>query len=290
MDTLQNFVFDNHPVRGEWVRFDKIYQNVLSQHHYPPVLQRLLAEAMAAVVMLYGISKQQGRLTLQFQGDGAIKLLSVRCTHDYHCRGLIDWEGALDDHDSLAQALGHGTLALTYEPGQGQSPYQSIVEVKGSSIAEALENYFLQSEQLPTRFWIASDNQQVVGFMLQLMPSQSHTQASSWEHVVHLADTLQPNEMLSEVNLTLLHRLFHQEEVRVFEPQSLDFGCGHTKERTDNAILSLGKAEAEKMLAEHGSIEVKCEFCGAETIYDTVDVETLFKIGRSSGGATHVKH
>lgn len=280
-DILQNFIFDNHPVRGEWVRLTHVYQKVMQQREYPPLLKQLLAEALVSVVLLYGISKQQGRLTLQFLGDGVLKMISVRCTHDYKIRGLLQWAGEVDSLESLAEALGKGQLVLTYEPAQQGDRYQSIVEVTGTSITSAMENYFMQSEQRSTKIYLAVDDQQAVGMMLQLLPSDSDEQALSWEHVTTLADTLRPAEMLESDNATLLQRLYHQEAVRIFEPVPLSFGCNFTLAKAENALLALGRQEAEEILADKASIDVTCEFCGRCVEFDRVDVDNLFKTGHS---------
>ncbi|MDF2940895.1 MAG: Hsp33 family molecular chaperone [Gammaproteobacteria bacterium] len=287
-DTLQNFIFDNHPVRGEIVRLDNTFQTIINQHYYPPVIRQLLAEALLAVSLLYGISKHEGKLTLQFQGTGALSLLSVRCTHDYHLRGVVECSEGISTVDSLAEALGNGTLLLTYEPeGQGQR-YQSVVEVKGNSVAKAIEDYFAQSEQLATRIILAADEKSAVGFMLQQLPSDFEKE-ESWNHVLTLAESLTTKEMLSVDNHTLLHRLYHQEQVRVFTPHALQFGCSCSIYRMENAIIGLGKEEALKILEERDSIEVTCEFCNHHYEFDRVDVEGLFKVDSQRPGS-ETKH
>jgi molecular chaperone Hsp33 len=283
-DTLQNFIFDNHAVRGEIVRLDRTFQTIISQHYYPPVIRQLLAEALLAVSLLYGISKHEGKLTLQFQGTGALSLLSVRCTHDYHLRGVAQWSEELSSIHSLAEALGKGTLLLTYEPEKQGQRYQSVVEVRGNSVAKAIEDYFTQSEQLATRIILAADEKSAVGFMLQQLPSETEKD-ESWNHVLTLAESLTPDEMLTLDNHTLLHRLYHQEEVRVFTPHSLQFGCSCSIYRMENAIIGLGKEEALKILEERDSIEVTCEFCNQHYEFDRVDVEALFQVGSQRSGS-----
>jgi molecular chaperone Hsp33 len=288
-DTLQNFIFDNHPVRGEIVRLDNTFQTIVDQHYYPPVVRQLLAEALLAVSLLYGISKHEGKLTLQFQGTGALSLLSVRCTHDYHLRGVVQCSEDISNIHSLAEALGKGTLLLTYEPENKGQRYQSVVEVTGSSVAKAIEDYFLQSEQLATRIILAADEKTAVGFMLQQLPSEDKDKAESWNHVLTLAESLSSEEMLSVDNLTLLHRLYHQEEVRVFTPHALQFGCSCSIYRMENAIIGIGKEEALKILEDRDNIEVTCEFCNQHYEFDRVDVERLFKAGglRSDSNTKH---
>jgi len=291
-DSVQNFIFDNHAVRGQWIRLEHIYERVMAQHQYPAALQRLLAEAMVSVVALFSVAKFQGRLTLQFCGDGQVSLISVRCTHNYKVRGLIDWQGVVADDATLAAALGQGQLSLTFEPDNGGERYQSIVEVTGVSIAEAIEAYFMRSEQLMTRLMMFRGESQVAGLLLQVLPDDSDQRAISWEHVTKLAETLDDEEVLTHDNETLLRRLYHEETVRVFEPQPLSFGCNFTPEKMENAIIGLGHEEAMSIVDERGAIEIKCEFCSRNNRYDAVDVEQLFKTGE--GGSAYsdevVKH
>jgi molecular chaperone Hsp33 len=261
----------------------------MNQHYYPPVVRQLLAEALLAVSMIAGIFKQEGKLTLQFQGNGALSLLSVRCTHDFHLRGVVQCNEDISNIDSLAEALGQGTLLFTYEPESQGQRYQSVVEVTGASVARAIEDYFLQSEQLATRIFLAVDEKSAVGFMLQQLPSKEEEKEESWNHVVTLAETLSPDEMLNLDNHTILHRLYHEEQLRLFTPHALQFGCSCTVYRMENAIISLGKEEALKILEERDSIEVTCEFCNHHYEFDRVDVESLFKAGSQRPGSD-IKH
>ena len=124
---------------------------------------------------------------------------------------------------------------------------------------------------------MARNDQHLVGFMLKMLPDDSDTKAMSWEHVGHLAETLTDEEMLACDNETPLTRLYHQEQVRVFDDKSVSFGCAGGKTHVENAILSLGQQEAHKLLDEHDSIDVVCDFCQKEFNFDSVDVEALFR-------------
>ena len=279
-DCMQRFMFDNHPVRGQWVRLADVYQKIHQQRAYPPLLAALLNEAMVGVAMLFGVAKCRGRLTLQFLSDGPLKMISVRCTHNLKLRGLIDWEGDFDTAEDITQALMQGMLSLTYEPEDGGEHYQSVVPVEGGSLTVAIEHYFMQSEQLPTKLYIAHDENHVVGLLLQLMPEDSDKKAISWEHVTTLAETLEPGEMLAHDNEALLYRLYHEDTVRIFERLPITFGCNFSPEKMENAIVSLGYDQAVQIVKETGQIDIRCEFCGRNSQYDAVDVENLFKTGQ----------
>jgi len=278
-DQIQRFIFDNHPVHGMFVRLDNTFQTILKQKSYPSVLQRLLGEAMVTVGFFSGMAKQQGRFTLQFQGDGVIKLISVRCTYDFQLRGIVKWEGDLVSEASLHEALGQGTLVLTYEPEVHGERYQSIVSVQSYSIGESLEIFFQQSEQRAARIILACNDHRAVGLLLQTMPGDEYQKQQSFEHVVQLANTLTSEELLNLDNATILHRLYHQEQVRVFTPQPVRFGCSCTIARMENALLSIGKDEALDILEKHAMIDVTCEFCHRQYQFDSIDVENLFAQG-----------
>jgi molecular chaperone Hsp33 len=285
-DTLQNFIFDNHPVRGSIVRLDTTFETITSQHYYPAVIRQLLAEALLSVCMLYGISKHEGKLTLQFQGDGALTLLSVRCTHDYNLRGVVQWNEDIATPESLAEALGKGVLMLTYEPEDKGQRYQSVVEVTGHSVAKAIEDYFGQSEQLTTRILLAVGEKQAAGMLLQQLPADNaESKTESWEHVLTLAETLSSEELLTADNTTILHRLYHQEDVRVFTPHALQFGCSCSVYRMENALISLGKDEIYKVLEDRDTVEVTCEFCNHHYEFDEIDIERLFNVGAYNGNS-----
>lgn len=275
-DQTQNFLFDNHPVRGTIVRLQDAYQTVIGQHPYPPLLQRLLGEAMVGAVLLAGMTKHPGKFTLQFQGEGALKLLSVRTTHDLKIRGIAKWEGRLDSEASLATALGKGILAFTYELEAQSERYQSVVAVSGHSIAEALENYFAQSEQCATRLIFASTDCVAAGLLLQTLPADEDRRQRSFEHTVHLADTLKPAELLQLDNTALLHRLYHQETLRLFEARAVKFACSCTIPRMENALLIMGRKEVMEILTHHATVEVTCEFCNRKYEFDQAEVERLF--------------
>ena len=287
-DSIQRFLFENHAVRGQVVRLARSYQQIMEQHQYPQVIRQLLGEALVAVCLLHRMAKHPGCLTLQFQGTGDLALLSARCTHDYKIRGYAKWTGILPDVNKLSAALGKGQLVVTFEPEKtGGQRYQSIVEVEGYSIAESLEKYFAQSEQLPTKVIVAMDQEQVTGFLLQVLPEQTEQQTTSWAHVVTLAQTLTSQELLTLDNETLLHRLYHQEVVRLFEPDVVEFGCSCSRAKMANAIALVDRAELNNILEESGYVEVNCEFCGNHYRFDQPAIEGIFQNNSGTSKTIH---
>jgi len=278
-DLLHRFIIDNTRVRGEMVHLHASWQAVLERYDYPPNVRRILGEAFAACALLSATIKYDGSLILQIRGDGPLHLLVIQSTSDGTLRGLARWTGDVPEED-LPSIFGNGQMAITIEPKKGE-PYQGIIALQGNHIKHAIENYFIQSEQLNTRLWLASDEENCVGFLIQELPdmekkSNLETNHNDWEHAEQLANTLTDEELLSLKTEEILHRLFHEDDVRLFEPSPLSFRCGCSTERIAQMIVTLGIDEARSIIDEQGKIQVDCEFCNAEYIYDSVDVENLF--------------
>jgi len=257
-DILQRFLFENAPVRGEIVRLEESYQTIMQQHQYPPVIQQILGEMLVAVGLLIASIKFKGRITVQFQGKNKMKLLLAQCNHQLHLRGLADWQGELTQ-DELMADLKQGTLAITMDPEvDGGQRYQGIVAWQGHSLAHSLEDYFKRSEQVATRLWIAVNEKCAAGLLIQFMPHKSGQ--DEWEHIEHLTATITSDELLNLDNTTLLHRLYAEEDVRLFSPKSVMFQCNCSLERSENALRLLGEEEVEQELQAKQAIVVKCEF------------------------------
>lgn len=285
-DVLDRYIFENHDVRVCFVYLNKsIVENLRSQD-YPPAVQKLLGEFITACALLAASLKFEGRLVLQLRANAAVSLLMAECTDEGHVRAYAQVNTEMDEQD-LTLALEQfefsdfrkGTLALTIEPKTGES-YQGIVPLEGKNLAQCLQNYFLQSEQLESHFYLLCEGQYARGFMLQQLPAQleknSEVRLLPWEEVIILADTLTPQELLSLPSDKLMYRLFHEHQVRFLGQQSLQFKCSCSRQRMDNALASLGAAELQSILLEQGQIDVRCEFCKHGYIYAAQEVEALF--------------
>ncbi|TBU97141.1 Hsp33 family molecular chaperone HslO [Phytopseudomonas dryadis] len=286
-DHTQRFLFDDTDVRGELVGLSASYQQVLAKHDYPQPVAQLLGELLAAASLLVGTLKFDGLLVLQVRSDGAVPLLMVECSSDGEVRGIARYAAErIGDDAGLAQLMPEGVLAMTVDPRQGQR-YQGLVALDGDSLAECLSNYFATSEQLATRFWLCADGRRARGLLLQQLPADrlkdDEERAASWQHLATLANTLQNEELLALDNETLLHRLYHEEPLRLFEPRPLRFRCSCSRERSAKALVSLGRADAEQLLDEHhGRVEIDCQFCNERYAFDAADVAQLF-----AGGGSH---
>jgi molecular chaperone Hsp33 len=273
-DSLQRFVFEHSPIRGEIVRLDATWRAVLERRDYPLPIRSLLGELMAAASLLAASIKFEGRLTMQTKGAGPVKLLVVECTSRQTLRGLAQWDGPVPV-GGVPQLLGGGQLVITIEPDKGER-YQGIVAVDGESVAEVLEHYFARSEQLSTRLWLAADEAQAAGMLLQRLPQDERHDPDTWERAVHLGSTITRDELLTLPVRDILHRLYHEDDIRLFSGHPVSFRCSCSRARVETVLRMLGRDEVRSILAERGNVEVDCEFCGSHYELDPVDAEQLF--------------
>lgn len=260
--------------RGELVQLEAAWQSILSRSDYPPAVARLLGETAVAAVLLAATLKVDGKLTLQVQGEGTVHLLVMQVTSERELRGLARWHGEVEGA-GLA-LMGDGRLVMTIETARGER-YQGIVPLEGASLAQALEGYFARSEQLPTRLWLEAGPTRAAGLLVQKMPGHDSPQDDEdWNRIVALSETVSAEELLELPAETLLRRLYHEEDRRVFEPEPVRFACSCSRERVAEMLRGLGQDEVEAILAEHGRIEVHCEFCNAGYTFDAVDAAALF--------------
>lgn len=285
-DFTQRFLFDDTDVRGEMASLNESYQHVLAKHPYPQPVAQLLGEVLAAAALLVGTLKFDGLLVLQVRSAGAVPLLMVECSSEREVRGIARYHAEQIGADAdLRSLMPEGVLAITVDPAKGQR-YQSLVPLEGATLAECLTSYFATSEQLPTRFWLRADGQRARGLLLQQLPPDRQKEAedrtASWQHLVTLADTLTAEEQLGLDNETVLHRLYHEEAVRLFEASPLRFRCSCSRQRSANALVSLGQHDAEALLAEsNGKVVIDCQFCNQSYSFDAADVAQLFAGGGS---------
>jgi molecular chaperone Hsp33 len=275
-DTLQRFLFEEHPIRGELVHLDTSYRAIRDHHRYPPGPRRLLGEALAAVTLLSGSIKAHDALILQAQGTGPLRLVVAQCTSRRSLRGLARWSGGELPPGRVEDLLGEGRVVITIDPGQGKERYQGMVALAAGSLADSLETYFAQSEQLPTRLWLACDGQCAAGLLLQRIPGEE-SDADAWNRLSRLAATVSHQELLGLGGTDLLRRLFHEEDVRAFEPERTTFGCSCSRETIGVVLRSLGRKEIEEVLREQGRVSVTCDFCNRLYEFDAVDVEGVFR-------------
>jgi molecular chaperone Hsp33 len=274
-DSLRRFLIEATPVRGEIAHLDATWRAVLERRRYPPPLEKLLGEMMAAAALLSATLKFDGSLIMQMQGSGPVQLLVVEATSEHTLRATAKWEGELPD-GNLKALLGDGRFVISIVPESGKQTYQGVVDLQGETIAEVLEHYMAQSEQLETRLWLASDSKQAGGMLLQKLPATADTDADAWNRAIRLGATIRREELLALPATEIIRRLYHEEDVRVFEPRPVSFRCSCSRDRVTSMLRMLGHDEVRSILQERGSVEVDCEFCGRHYSFDSVDAEQVF--------------
>jgi molecular chaperone Hsp33 len=289
-DTLQKFMFENAAVRGELVDLSDTWQQVQARHDYPPAVKTLLGEMLAAAALLSANLKFNGAIVMQIHGDGPVRLLVVECDAELRLRATAKLapDAVIDEHAGLAQLIhahGNGRFVITLDPKDklpGQHPYQGIVPLDGGSVASVIENYMQRSEQLDTRLWLAADAGTSRGLLLQKLPQadehdpQHDANLETWNRVTTLASTLHTDELLATDSATLMHRLFWEETLRVFDPLQPSFHCGCTREKVGNMLKMLGQPEIDAALSDLGTLAINCDFCGQHYEFDRVDCAQLF--------------
>ena len=289
-DLLRRFLFERWPVRGHFVRLDASWRAVVEHHGYPPVLARALGEATAAAVLTAGTIKFKGMLSLQLQGPGPVHLLLAQCTDRHAIRAVARHRGELPTEATLQELTGGGQLTVTIDNEQQSTRYQGVVPLDRPQLSACLEDYFARSEQLPTRLILAANGEQAAGLLLQRVATGAGASIEedaravadaedAWRRIQLLASTLKADELLRLPCETLLHRLFHEDDLRLFEGAPVFFRCACSRGRVSGILRSLGEEEVRDIVRERGDVEVRCEFCNRAYTFDAVDAARLFAAG-----------
>lgn len=286
-DFLHRFQLENAGVRGALVRLDQSWQKILENGNYSEPLADLLGQTVAASALFTSAIKFDGRLSIHLRDSGSLKLLFADCTHDGLLRGIARWDG--EQPQLPIQIDPQARLAITIESASTDTRYQGLVMAEGTQLSVAFEGYFERSEQLPTRIVLAASGDRCGGIMLQKIASSggiTPADADGWNRAGHLLATLTPDELLNLPPEQILLRLFHEEGVRLQPAAPLAFRCTCSRERVEDMLRSLGRAESDATLAEQGSIEVTCEFCNRRYVLDEADVDTVFASASASAPPT----
>jgi molecular chaperone Hsp33 len=313
-DCLHRFMFERYPIRGHLVHLDAAWRALIEHRDYPGSIREVLGEAVAASLLLAATIKFEGVLSLQMRGDGPVHLILAQCTGGLGVRGLARYREAGDTAAGteagagassdlgmarIADLIGAGNLTVTLETDGGAQRYQGIVPIVGQRLAESLQVYFENSEQLPTRLWLHADSQGASGMLLQKLPKPDLPQGAAaadpaavedaWRRVQLIGETLTALEMRTLGDAEILRRLFNEDDVRLFEPAPVYFRCRCSRERVGGMLQSLGEAESRSVLAERGEVEVHCDFCNRGYVFDAVDIAQLFnpQVASDRGGSVH---
>ena len=278
-DLLYRYLFEEYEVRGELVQLDSTYRHIVDAQNYPVQVQHLLGELLVATSLLTATLKFEGSITVQLQGDGPVRLAVINGDHNQQLRGVARYEGELPTDDKLQSLVGNGQLVITITPEEGER-YQGIIALEADTLATCLEQYFAQSEQLATRLWIRTGHHEgqprAAGILLQELPARSEDHGADFDHLIQLTSTIKDEELFGLEAEEILYRLYHQDKVRVFDPQAIEFRCTCSRVRCEGALLQIEKEEAVAMVQELGKIDMHCDYCGAHYQFDGIDIETLF--------------
>lgn len=281
-DRIQRMILEDLDTRCVAVYLESVVAQVLARGDYPEPVARLLSELLATAALCSAGLKFSGRISLQVRAGGPVRLLMADCTHEGGLRGLARFDDqAIGETDSFAGLTAGGILTITLEPAD-REPWQGVVPLSGESLAAAVTGYFEQSEQLPSRLLLASGPECSAGVLVQQLPG-GETDPEEWRRIDHLLATVADDELLEAGPETLLHRLFHSEDRRRFEPTGLHFHCPCNRERVASMLQGLGQAELEDILAEAGRVEVHCEFCNQGYEFDRLDIAALIAGDVGSG-------
>ena len=297
IDTLQKFMFEQAPVRGELVELSDTWSQVLARRDYPPAVKTVLGEMLAAAALLSANLKFEGSIVMQVHGDGPVRLLVVECDDALQLRATakLREHAEIPDDATLADLVnlhGHGRFVITLDPREkvpGQQPYQGIVALDGDSVATVIENYMLRSEQLDTKLWLAADGKVSRGMLLQKLPleggnaltqaaghAETEAAADAWDRALALGGTLGREELLGTDVATLLRRLFWEETLRLFDAEHPSFQCNCTREKVGGMLKMLGRDEVNAALKELDALQIDCDFCGQHYSFDKIDCAQLF--------------
>ncbi|WP_310494450.1 Hsp33 family molecular chaperone HslO [Dechloromonas sp.] len=288
---VQRFIFEGLDIRGAVVHLGDAWQQMQAGRDYQPTVAQLLGETAAVTALIAGQLKQPGRLTLQLRGNGPVQLLVMDCNELLQMRGMARSNPVVlaAPVPELLGAHQGGQLMMSLDMPEARQPYQSFVPMVGDSIAAIFEHYLEQSEQQPSRLFAACSQEAATCLFLQKLPEANHHDQDGWQRITQLAATVKPAELLELDTESLLSRLFHEDMsehgIRLYDPRPVAYHCPEDRNKVADMIRSLGHADAETILAEHGEIVIRDDICNRDYHFSADDVAALFAV--SEGKALH---
>ena len=274
-DAVMPFVFESLPVRGALVQLDNAWQRMQRGHEYARPVADILGHAASATALVAQSLKFEGSVTLQISGEGPLGMIVMQSTDDLNLRGMAIARDVADGA-TFADLVSGARCAVTVDAGAMERPYQGIVEISTESLAVSLENYFARSVQVPSHLKLVSATSFCGGILLQQMPGGVATGDDDWRRLGYLIETLRAEELADGVARELLHKLFAEDDVRVFRHRSVRFHCRCSRAKVEDVLRFLGESETRAALEEEGRVDVTCEYCGRVRKFDAVDVSRIF--------------
>ena len=275
-DYVQRFIFEDLDIRGRLVCLTGAWQRMLHDRGYPEDIAALLGHTTALNVLLGANQKGSGRVTLQVQGSGPVKLLVSDCTAELRIRGMAHYEKEIEGFTSERSLLGDGRLSVTLEDIRSGKLYQSLVPLEGETLEQIFEHYLSQSEQTTAFLRLKADSGALCGLLLEKLPRADLRDPDGWSRVTHLAATLALDETRDIQPYDLLTRVFPEELMRVFRLYAVEYHCPYDESKVKDMLLGLGKEEVEAILAEQGEVVIRNEMCNHEYRFDARAIAELF--------------
>ncbi len=277
-DLLHRYLFDKLDVRGELVQIEHAYNEMIANHNYPEPVKALLGELLVATCLLTATLKFEGEIAVQLQGDGPVKYAVINGDDKQHMRGIARMQSEVSG-TTVKELVGKGYMVITITPTKGER-YQGIVPLEHDTLSKCIESYFEQSEQLKTRLWFATDTTEgkakACGLFLQVLPVDKQKSINDFTHLEALSDTIKREELLELDANTVLTRLYHEDNPRVFDPQAITFKCGCSREKTITALVNVGQQALLDDVAENGAVNISCHYCLKEYVFDEQDIKNIF--------------
>jgi molecular chaperone Hsp33 len=277
-DLLHRYLFDQLDVRGELVQINSTYNEMVTKHNYPVPVKALLGELLVATCLLTATLKFEGEIAVQLQGDGPVKYAVINGDDKQNMRGIARMQGEVTG-STVKELIGNGYMVITITPTKGER-YQGIVPLEHDTLSECIESYFEQSEQLKTRLWFATDTTQgqekACGLFLQVLPVNKQKSIEDFAHLEALSHTIKKDELLNLDANTVLTRLYHEDNPRVFEPQPIAFKCGCSREKTITALVNVGQQTLLEDVAKDGSVNISCHYCLEDYSFNEQDIKSIF--------------
>lgn len=277
-DLLHRYIFDQLDVRGELVQIEHTFNDIISGHDYPKEVQTLLGELLLASSLLTATLKFEGDITVQLQGDGPVKYAAINGDHKQNMRGIARLQGEVAG-GSVQDLMGKGYMVITITPDKGER-YQGVVPLSGETLAACLEDYFVQSEQLKTRLWFATDvsgeRAKAAGLFLQVLPVDKAKSEEDFVHLEALSSTIKDEELLTLDAQTVLTRLYHEDNPQLFEPQEINFVCGCSRDKTISALVNIGRDALLDDVKKQGEINISCHYCLKNYRFEEQDIKAIF--------------
>ena len=269
-DYVQRFLFEELDIRGRLVCLTGAWQKILDGRGYPERIAALLGDTTALAVLLGAGQKGAGRVALQVQGTGPVKLLVAECTSEMRIRGMAMAE------DRPGSLLAAGQLAVTLEDEASGQIYQSVVPLEGETMSEVFEAYLRRSEQIPAFLRLQADGGALCGLLLEKLPGADARDPDGWNRVTQLVATLALGETVNAQPYDLLVRLFPEELLRVFRLYPVAYHCPDDVAKVEAVLRGLGRAELEAILAERGEVVIRNEMGNHVHRFDARAVAALF--------------